>query len=188
MDLNELRLAANEYKVRLLCAHLGQQFETLGVTAPASLEQLTLDGLDGGHRLPETNVTLLSLAEGSAFLPSEADLRGQILQWLFFDQNKHEPSIISARYWRSHSGRAEEMAPMIQFMQKRGRDTLASMDEHLEEREFFAADRYTIADISLFADTHLAEEGGFELGDYPSVQAWLWRVREQPGFVDMPRA
>ena len=104
---------------------------------------------------------------------------------MFLEQNLHEPSIATSRYWKTLSGRPEERDAVYPLWQSNGVHALGVMDDHLAANEFFAAGRYTIADIALYGYTHVCDEGGFDLGPHPNVRAWLDRVREQPGHVAM---
>jgi glutathione S-transferase len=141
--------------------------------------------IEEGVYLPESDAILNYLAEGTPFLPSERLLRAQVLQWLFFEQYSHEPYIAVARYIIRYLGRPEKLEPRLQEKMAPGYAALQVMEKHLANRRFFVAERYTIADIGLYAYTHVAHEGGFELSPYPAVEAWLERVRSQPGHVTM---
>jgi glutathione S-transferase len=141
--------------------------------------------LDDSRYLAESNAILSYLADGSAYLPADSWQRAQVLQWLFFEQYSHEPYLAVARFicrWlpTDHPRRAE-----LPRLHERGAATLAVMEQHLAAHAFFVADTYSIADIALFAYTHCAEDGGFDLGAYPAIRAWLARVREQARFVPM---
>jgi glutathione S-transferase len=141
--------------------------------------------IEEGVYLPESDAILNYLAEGTPFLPSERLLRAQVLQWLFFEQYSHEPYIAVARYIVRYLGRPEKLEPKLQEKMAPGYAALQVMEKHLANRRFFVAERYTIADIGLYAYTHVAHEGGFELSPYPAVEAWLERIRSQPGHVTM---
>ena len=142
--------------------------------------------LDDGRRLSESNAILSFLADGTAYLPADAWLRAQVLQWMFFEQYSHEPYVAVARFicrWlpAEHARRAD-----LPGLIERGAQALDVMEKHLAGREFFVDGTYTIADIALFAYTHCAADGGFDLAGYPLVCAWLARVQAQPRFVRMP--
>jgi glutathione S-transferase len=141
--------------------------------------------LEDGSYLPESNAILFYLAEGSALLPQERLGRARALEWMFFEQYSHEPYIAVARfilrYLPPDSPRRSELPRLIE----RGRQALGVMEQHLRKQPFFAGGRYSVADIALFAYTHCAADGGFELAPYPAVVAWLERVRSQPGFVPL---
>ena len=142
--------------------------------------------LEDGACLPESNAILNYLAEGTPLLPADRLGRARMLQWMFFEQYSHEPCVAVARailrYLPPDSPRRAELPRL----QERGNRALGVMDLHLRNEPFFAAGRYTIADIALFAYTHRAAEGGFDLENYPAITAWLGRVCAQPRFVAMP--
>jgi len=140
--------------------------------------------LEDGTHLPESNAIIFYLADGTAFLPTERLARAQVLQWMFFEQYSHEPNIATSRYWLTHGIEiTPERKAMLELKQKAGHDALAVMEQHLRQRSYFVGDRYTIADVALFAYTHVAEEGGFPLAPYPAVRAWLARVAQQPRHI-----
>jgi glutathione S-transferase len=185
--------SGNCYKVRLLLAHLGIDYErrqldvidrsnrpeVLGGLNPA-LRAPTLV-LDDGRPLAESNAILWYFAERTRYLPEDRYERAQVLQWQFFEQYSHEPYIAVARFWAiAGITPSEEVAAE---KRRGGERALAAMERHLQDRPFLVADRYTIADIALYAYTHVAPEGGFELDAYPAIQAWLARVATQPGHV-----
>jgi glutathione S-transferase len=187
------QVSGNCYKVRLLAAHLGipldlrelsvvdrsDREEILGGLNPA-LRVPTLI-LDDGRPLGESNAILWYMGDGTEYVPEGRYERGQTLQWQFFEQYSHEPYVAVARFWAiagitpSDEQRAEKM--------NLGNRALAAMDGHLREHPFLVGDRYTIADISLYAYTHVANEGGFEIERYPAIRPWLERVAAQPGHV-----
>lgn len=136
-----------------------------------------------GRYLPESNAILWYLSEGSELLPTDRFLRAQVLQWLFFEQYSHEPYIATARYIVRYLGRPPEMVPALETKKEPGYRALAVMEAQLTDRKFLVGERYSIADIGLFAYTHVAHEGDFDLARYPAVRAWIGRVREQAGFV-----
>ena len=137
--------------------------------------------LEDGTNLWESNAILNYLADGSTFLPSDPRLRTQVLQWQFFEQYSHEPHIAVARFWVAYAKHYD--AGALAAKQEAGYRTLDAMEAHLREEPYFVGGRYSLADISLYAYTHVAEEGGFDLGRYPAVTAWLDRVVGQPGHV-----
>ena len=146
------------------------------------------DGADaarGEVELPESNAILWYLAEGTPLLPDDRLGRARALQWMFFEQYSHEPCIAVARailrYLPPDSPRRAELPRL----QERGYKALGVMEQHLAKAPFFAAGRYTVADVSLYAYTHCARDGGFDLQPYPQVRAWLERVRAQPGHVPL---
>ena len=143
--------------------------------------------LEDGTHLAESNAILNYLAHASPLLPEERLQRARALQWMFFEQYSHEPYIAVARsivrYQPPDSPRRAELARLLE----RGNQALAVMQRHLEKEPFFAAGRYTIADIALYAYTHCAADGGFDLAAYPAIGSWLERVRSQPRYVPMLR-
>jgi len=190
-------ISGNCYKVRLLLAQLGIEYETREVdvvdrtTGREFLDDInparrvpTLV-LDDGRALAESNAILCYFAEGTEYLPDDRYDRAQVMQWLFFEQYDHEPGVAVARFLLRYSGRAEEFAQLIAERQQQGRRALAAMERWLESHDFLAAGRYTIADIALYAYTHAADEARIELEQYPAVGEWLGRVRAQRGHVPM---
>jgi glutathione S-transferase len=188
------QVSGNCYKVRLLLAHLGLEYErremdvvdrsnrgeVLGGLNPA-LRVPTLV-LDDGRPLAESNAILAYFAEGTPYLPEDRYERAQVLQWLFFEQYSHEPSIAVVRFWVAFSD-APPSEDQIEAKRRTGYTALDAMEGHLADRTFLVGERYTIADISLYAYTHVADEGGFDLGGYPAIRTWLERVAAQPGHV-----
>lgn len=193
MLLYNNQLSGNCYKVRLLFAHLGLEYEKhdvdvferahrddlLGDLNPA-LRVPTLV-LDDGRPLAESDAILFYFAEGTEYLPDDRYERAQVLQWLFFEQYSHEPYIAVARFWTL--ARISPEASDLEEKLRRGKLALQAMERHLGNRKFLVAERYTIADIALYAYTHVAREGRFDLHPYPSVRAWLERVAAQPGHI-----
>jgi glutathione S-transferase len=196
MLLYDSSVSGNCYKVRLLLAQLGIAFERreVDVVHRQGREELLGDlnpalrvptlVLDDGRSLAESNAILWYFADGTAYLPSDRYERAQVLQWLFFEQYSHEPYIAVVRFWRRFAPEpppAEEMARRVAA----GRDALAALERHLRGRDYLVGERYTIADIGLYAYTHVAAEGGFELEPHPAIRAWLERVAAQPGHVSI---
>ena len=139
--------------------------------------------LDDGRPLAESGAILWFLGDGTRFVPSDPFARAQVLQWLFFEQYDHEPGVAVARFLLAYSGRAEEFADLIAERQKQGQRAIGALERHLETREWLVGDGMTLADIALYAYTHVAPEGGIELEPYPAVRAWLDGVAAQPGHV-----
>ena len=195
MILYDHPVSANCLKVRILLAQLGVSYERVTVDLFAGEtrrpEHLARnpDGrvpvleLDSGELLPESAAIMLYLAEGTPYLPDDRYQRAQVLQWLFFEQYDLEPNIAVARFWLSVSGTPERWAAELPAKQEAGYRTLAAMERHLAERAYLVGERYTVADIALYGYTNVAEEGGFELGRFPAVQAWLARVAAEPGHI-----
>ncbi|MBX7501216.1 glutathione S-transferase family protein [Qipengyuania sp. YG27] len=198
--LHEDPRSGNCYKIKLTAALLGigieaSQYDILAgeTRTPEFLATVNANGripvLQIGERfLPESNAACWYLAEGSALVPRDRFDRADMLRWMFFEQYSHEPNIATLRFWLRFVGEAN-LSPQQkgQMMAKRiaGCEALALMDRHLASREWFVGDGVTLADIALFAYTHVAEEGGFGLDDYPAVGAWLSRLRSLPRFVAM---
>ncbi len=188
--------SGNGYKVRLLLHQLEIPFErvelditpTRSATRTPEFLAINRNGripvlvLDDGTALAESNAIQFYLAEGTWLLPAGRLERAQVLQWMFFEQYSHEPYIAVVRFW-VHTGVAESRGEEVAVRRARGYDALAVMEDHLHHRDFFAAGRYTIADIALYAYTHVAHEGGFDLERYTAVCAWLARVRSQPRHI-----
>jgi len=193
-------VSGNCYKVRLLLAHLGIPYEqreldvvdrsnrreVLGDLNPA-LRVPTLV-LDDGRALGESGAILWYLGEGTRFVPEDRYERAQVLQWMFFEQYDHEPAIAVARFWLAYSGRPDEFADRLPEKIAAGQRALSAMERHLDGRRFLVSDRLTLADIALYAYTHVAEEGSFELEPYPAVRRWLERVASEPGHVPIEAA
>ena len=189
--------SGNGYKARLALAQLAIPHRIIEVDidkgetrTPEFLAmnpngRIPLLALDNGAYLAESNAILCYLAEGSALMPKDALDRALVLQWLFFEQYNHEPNVATSRYWLRHGLLTAAREPL--FAQKRlaGYAALSVMEGHLARNTFFVADRYSIADIALFAYTHVADQGGFDLARFPAVTAWLERVRAQPRYVAM---
>jgi glutathione S-transferase len=195
MRLYDSSTSGNAYKVRLLLALLGIAYERVemdldhGATRTAEFLALNPNGRipllerDDGRRLAESDAILFFLAEGTPYLPDEAWGRAQVLQWMFFEQYSHEPYIAVARYIRTHLPADSPRYRELPVLEPRGHAALAVMEGHLQACPFFVAERYTIADIALYAYTHVAHEGGFELGPYPRVRDWVERCAREPGHV-----
>lgn len=141
--------------------------------------------LPGGVFLAESNAILHYLAEGTPLLPAGRLEHAQVLQWMFFEQYSHEPYIATSRYIVRYLGRPPEQEARLQERQPGGHAALAVMERHLADRDWFVGKAYSIADIALYAYTHVAHEGGFDLAAYPAVRAWLARVAAQPGYAGM---
>lgn len=157
----------------------------LAVNPNGTVPYLTLAD---GRGIGESNAMLWNLAEGSDLIPADAYLRAKVLQWMFFEQSSLEPFISPARFFISiMPSRRAEREKDIAVWQERGRKGLKLLDDHLQDRRFLVDDRYTIADISLFGYTHVAEGGGFDFAQYPGVAAWIARVEAMNGYVPLSR-
>lgn len=188
--------SGNCYKPRLLMAKLGIAFTNVEVSshtgdtrkadyvAKNPNAMVPLLELDDGRRLAESNAILLYLAEGTRFLPADKYERGLAYQWLFFEQYSHEPYIAVRKALLTFPERAKDATPeRLAATLERGNKALGVMNKHLESNAFFAGSALSVADIALYAYTHTAEMGGFQLDAYPAVTAWLKRVEADKGHV-----
>jgi len=194
MLLYDSRVSGNCYKVRLLLAHLGIRYERRELSVVDRSNRPALLGglnpalrvptivLDDGRSLGESNAILWYFGDGTRFVPDDRYERAQVLQWQFFEQYDHEPNIAVARNWLHYKG-AEIDPVALAARQAGGYRALDAMERHLAGREFLVGSRYSLADISLYAYTHVAGEGGFDLARYPAIGRWLSRVAVQPGHV-----
>jgi glutathione S-transferase len=188
-------VSGNCYKVRLLLAHLGLEYETREVdVVDRSDPRDFLDGLnparraptlvlDDGRPLAESNAILWYFGDGSRFVPDDPYARAQVLQWQFWEQYEHEPAIAVARFLKTYSGRPDVWEKRRDRLTADGVRALETMERHLEDRDWFVGDAMTLADITLYAYTHAADEGGFSLEDKPAIGRWLDRVAAEPGHV-----
>lgn len=198
--LHEYAPSGNCYKIRLTAAHRGltlarRHYDIMaGATrTPAFLTQVSANGripvLQVGSRfLPESNAASWFLAEGSSLIPADPFVRADVLRWLFWEQYNHEPNIATLRFWRAFVGLEalnDLQRALLPGKEEAGRAALALMDEALARTPWLAGDAFTLADICLYAYTHVAEEGGFALGDYPNVSRWLAAVAAQPGHIPL---
>ncbi len=186
--------SGNCYKVRLLLSQLGEPFERVpidilqGQTHTQSYAEknpnrrVPLLEWPDGRTLAESNAILFCLADGTPFLPTDPWQRAQVLQWMFFEQYSHEPYIAVVRFWY-FSGQLAPNTNALPGKMDDGYAALQVMEQHLERHKFFVGDAYSIADIALFAYTHVADEGGFELDRFPAIQRWLSNVSEQANHV-----
>jgi glutathione S-transferase len=196
MLLYDSPVSGNCYKVRLLFAHLGLPYErhTVDVVDRANRPEL-LGGmnpalrvptlvLDDGRPLAESGAILWYFGEGTRFVPEDRYERAQVLQWLFFEQYDHEPAIAVVRFWVAYSGRPEAFRDRLAERTAAGYRALDAMERHLANGpEFFVGGAPTLADLALYAYTHVAGEGGFELERYPAVREWLGRLAALSGHV-----
>jgi glutathione S-transferase len=193
MLLYDNPLSGNCYKVRQLFAHLGIEYERreLDVVDRSNRPELLGDKnpalrvptlvLDDGRVLAESNAITFYFADGTPYLPEDRFERAQVLQWQFFEQYDVEPNIAVARFWRIAG--IEPAGAALEPKIRGGHKALVAMDRYLDAHQFLVADRYSIADVTLYAYTHVAPEGGFELDGYPAIRAWLGRVAAQPGHI-----
>ncbi len=195
--LYENPVSGNCHKVRLILGLLGieherrvlsvtdysERLETLGGLSPTL--NLPTVVLDDGRPLAESNAILWYFAEGTEYLPEDRYERAQVLQWMFFEQYKHEPGVAVVRFWDSIAPAHLTPPPGLEAKRADGLVALKAMERHLRDREYFVGAGLTIADITLFAYTHVAHEAGFDLEPLPAVRAWLGRVEDHPGIVSM---
>ncbi|HEY7219603.1 MAG TPA: glutathione S-transferase family protein [Candidatus Binatia bacterium] len=195
MKLYNVSYSGNSYKVRLLLAHLGIPYYIVevdilkGESRTAEFLKINPNGRtpvldDNGFILAESNAILAYLAKGTKFLPEDRQKFAQVFQWMFFEQYSHEPYIATSRFWIQHKPDAPEKTALLASRRDGGWAALKIMEDHLSKNDFFVGD-YSIADIALFAYTHVAHEGGFPLNDFPKIRVWIERVKAQPGFVAM---
>lgn len=186
----------NGYKVRLLLALLGREYEQRiveifqgGSRTSEFLEKNPASAVPvleaaPGEFLAESNAILFYLSQGTAFLPTEPLSLARIVQWFSFEQNQLESSVGSLRYW-TLTGKLDRRNPdTVALLRGKGEQALEALERGLVGRDFLVGNRYSVADIALFAYTHLAEDGGFELAALPAVQAWIARIKSQPGHLD----
>ncbi len=195
LTLHDNLTSGNGYKPRLLMALRGIAYARIehdiyhGATRTAAFLAKNPNGripvmeLADGTMLPESNAILFYLAQDSAWWPQDRLAQAQVLQWMFFEQYSHEPYVAVARSILLHSAADDPRRALVPEKQEKGRAALAVMDGHLRDRVWFVGDRPTIADLALYAYTHVAGEGGFDLGAHPALTAWLGRVAALPGYV-----
>jgi glutathione S-transferase len=195
MRLYDFLPSGNGYKVRLVLHQLGLPFERVevdilsGATRRPEFLARNPNGripvleLDDGRHLAESNAILFYLAQDTPLLPDDRLARAEVLQWMFFEQYSHEPNIATSRFWLSHLELTPERRTALVEKRRLGEAALAVMEQHLREHQYFVGERYSIADVALYAYTHVAPEGGFALAPYPAIGAWLARVAGQPGHV-----
>ena len=189
--------SGNCYKIKLMLHLLGLEYQwhavdiLKGETQTPQFLAKNPNGkvpvleLEDGTCLWESNAILNYLADGSEFLPTEPRLRTQVLQWQFFEQYSHEPYIAVARFIQFYLGLPQARLEEYRALQKRGYKALDVMEQQLARTPYLVGEHYSIADVTLYAYTHVAHQGGFELGSYPSIQAWLQRVASHPRHVTM---
>ncbi|WP_394731178.1 glutathione S-transferase family protein [Altererythrobacter sp. GH1-8] len=202
--LHEDPRSGNCYKIKLTAALLGIALETrqydiiqgetrrpeflANVNANGRIPVLQIEDDSGSRFLPESNAACWYLASGSPLIPQDRFAQANMLRWMFFEQYNHEPNVATLRFWLRFVGEAnlsEQQRAQILAKRMAGQDALALMDGELVHRGFMAGDTPTLADIALFPYTHVAEEGGFGLDNYPHIQGWIERVAALPGFVPM---
>jgi glutathione S-transferase len=195
MLLYDSPVSGNCYKVRLLFAHLGIAYErrTMDV-ADRSDRPAVLGGLnpalrvptlvlDDGRSLAESGAITWYFGDGTPWLPADPFARAQVLQWMFFEQYDHEPAIAVVRFWLRYSGRPDDFRDRLAERTAAGYRALDAMERHLDGRAYLVGDAPSLADISLYAYTHVAPEGDFDLDRYPAIRSWLDRIAALPGHV-----
>ena len=192
--LYEYSPSGNCYKIRLLLTQLNLPFARIKIDilkresrTPEFLVKnpngrIPVLEIELGQFLFESNAIMFYLSEETDFFPSDKVERAQVMQWLFFEQYSHEPFIATSRFWYM-TGKAEEYQEALQQKQAPGYAALGVMEQHLEKNDFFVGDRYSIADIGLFAYTHVAGEGGFDLTRFPAIESWIERIKNQPRYI-----
>ena len=185
--------SGNCYRVRLLLAQLGLDYERRELdVVDRSNRRAVLGDLNPGLRVPtlvlddgrplgESGAILWYLADGTELVPKDSYERGQVLQWMFFEQYSHEPYVAVPRFWLTKS--IDVDAETLAERQRVGYLAFDALEGHLAGREYLVGERYSIADVALYAYTHVADEGGFDLAPYPAIRAWLDRVAARPGHV-----
>jgi glutathione S-transferase len=195
MKLYNVAYSGNSYKVRLLLAQLGIVCEIVevdilkGQSRTPEFLKINPNGRtpvldDNGFVLAESNAILAYIARGTKFLPEDRQRWAQVFQWLFFEQYSHEPYIATSRFLLQHQSDSPERVAALALRRAGGRAALKVMEGHLSANDFFVND-YTIADIALFAYTHVSHEGGFPLDEFPKIRRWIERIKAQPGFISM---
>ena len=189
--------SGNCYKLKLICALVGLEYDWIAVdilageTRSESFLSLNPNGqipvcvTDDGDVLTESNAILYYLSQGSDYWPRDILAQTRVLQWQCFEQYTHEPSIAVARFIRHYQNMPAERRAEYESRLQSGRRALQLMEDHLARQDYLVGDGATIADVSLFAYTHVADEGGFDLTSYPALLTWLERIRGLPGFVPM---
>jgi len=194
LRLHDYGPSGNCYKVRLLLAALEIPYERVPIDLkddPAKqayrarfrLGRVPVLELDDGKELAESNAILCYLAEGTPYLPNDRWERAQVLKWLFWEQYDHEPYIAVIRAWRAYFGIPKGREAEVPLRKARAYEALGVLEDELTHKIFLASDRYSIADMSLFAYSHVAHEGGFELSRFPALCRWIARIQAQPKHV-----
>ena len=197
MKLYNVAYSGNSYKVRLLLAQLGIPCEIVevdilrGESRTPEFLKINPNGRtpvldDNGFILAESNAILAYLARGTRYLPDDRKAWALVFQWMSFEQYSHEPYIATSRFWLQHKPDSRERDSILMARREGGWAALRIMENHLGKNDFFVGN-YTIADIALFAYTHVSDEGGFPLDDFPNIRRWIEQVKQQPGFVPMIR-
>ena len=187
--------SGNGYKVRLLLTQLQISFELIQLDilkqetrTPEFLAKnpngkIPLLEIDSNTFISESNAILYYLSQGTEYCPQDKYQQAKVMQWLFFEQYSHEPNIATPRFWITELKQADKYQEQIEQKRKLGYKALDVMEQHLKSHDYFVAERYTIADIGLYAYTHVAEEGGFDLTKFSAILAWLKRIASQPNYI-----
>ena len=199
--LHDNMSSGNGYKVRLLLTQLGIPFERIeydvdkAETRTPEFLAINSNGripvleIAPGRYLPESNAILCYLAEDTHFMPADRLQRAHVMQWLFFEQYNHEPNVATVRFWITHKVEMTEFRKIaLPVKRKDGIAALGVMEQHLTGRDWFVGTAYSIADIALYAYTHVAPEGGFDLGPFPAIRAWMDQVAAEPNHVPITKA
>lgn len=197
LTLHDDPISGNGYKARLIMAFLDIPYEyvrydvTKAETRTPEFLKINPNGripvlvLEDGSTLSESNAILHYLADGSIWLPTDRFARAEVLSWMFFEQYSHEPNVATLRFWNHLDKISADQKTQIPAKRANGDAALALMDKHLEQNIWLVGGAPTIADIALFAYTHVAEEGGYKLSDYPAIQTWITCIQALPNFVTM---
>jgi glutathione S-transferase len=187
--------SGNGYKIRLLLTQLQIPFAKIelnilkGETRTPEFLAKNPNGkipvleIDPDTFISESNAILYYLSQGTEYFPEDKYQQAQVMQWLFFEQYSHEPNIATPRFWITELKQADQYQKEIEQKRKLGYAALNVMEQHLKERDFFVSNQYTIADIALYAYTHVAEEGGFDLTKFSAINAWLKKIESQPRYI-----
>ncbi|WP_373541289.1 glutathione S-transferase family protein [Chamaesiphon sp.] len=195
LKLYDYSRSGNCYKIRLLLNQLEIVYQRIPIDilqgesrtpeflAMSPVGKTPVLEISPGQYLTESNAIIYYLAGGSDFLPTDRWERAQVMQWLFFEQYSHEPNIATVRFWISILQQAEQRREAIAQKQQLGYAALEVMEQHLTKHDYFVGDRYSIADIALYAYTHVAEEGNFDLSKFPAILGWCNRTTRQPKHI-----
>jgi glutathione S-transferase len=198
LTLYSMQSSGNSYKVRMLLARLGSPYQLVEIDrfkgetrTPEYLAKnpegrLPLLEFEDGRRLAESNAILVYLAEGTPWLPTDRFAYAETLRWMFFEQHSHEPAIAEARFWLHlvRGGRELRTHDIDQWLE-RGYAALTLMEQHLSKYDYFVGERETVADLALYAHTHVAREGDFELDAFPAIMRWLARIAGDPAHISI---
>jgi len=191
--------SGNCYKIQLLCAEMGVDYDweevdiLAGDTRTPQFLAMNANGkipllaLPDGRYLPESNAILFYLADGSEFFAGDAYSRAEILRWMFFEQYSHEPNIATSRFIIKYLGNPPDRQISLEEKHAGGHKALEIMEQQLQRRPFVTGDNYNIADIALFAYTHVADEGGFDLVDYAAIREWIAGIKGRPNYLPMTK-